>query len=81
MLSEIATRGKGFGYARVSYGRFPSATFAGEEGQRGLRENKAKLSLALLAHEAGNCIHQVELREDFQFAVFHFDENSGTFMA
>ena len=36
---------------------------------------------ALLADEAGDCVHEVELGEDFALAVFHGDEHGRAFVA
>lgn len=37
--------------------------------------------LALLFHDAGDGVHQIELGEDFEFAGGHFDEDGGAGMA
>lgn len=36
---------------------------------------------ALLFHEAGDGVHEVELGEDFELATGHFDEDSGALAA
>ncbi len=45
------------------------------------RVHLEKENSALLFHDAGDGVHEVEFGEDFEFAVGHFDEDGGAGMA